>query len=156
MIVVSDAGPIIALSKIGEIDLLGEFFGRVLVPEAVHEEVALKGEGKPGSEEIYRDLFERRQVQNGVAVEVLEGELGSGEAEAIVLGRELEADLLVIDDKAGRTKARSIGLDVVGTLALLHRAVERGLIEQDIQSVARALRSKGVWFSDELVESLGD
>ncbi|HID86766.1 MAG TPA: DUF362 domain-containing protein [Anaerolineae bacterium] len=52
MIVVSNAGPIIALAKIGQLDLLSALYGEIIVPQAVYEEVVEKGRGRPGSQEV--------------------------------------------------------------------------------------------------------
>ncbi|MBW2031300.1 MAG: hypothetical protein JRJ03_17640 [Deltaproteobacteria bacterium] len=49
MIVVCDSTILIGLSKIGRLDLLGEVFSRISVPEEVFHEVGEKGEGKPGA-----------------------------------------------------------------------------------------------------------
>ena len=44
---VANATPLIALSIIGELDLLAILFEEVLVPPSVWEEVVLQGEGRP-------------------------------------------------------------------------------------------------------------
>lgn len=45
MTVVADAGPLIHLSLVGRVDLLPLLYGRILVPDLVHQEVVQKGEG---------------------------------------------------------------------------------------------------------------
>ncbi len=52
MIVLSDSGPLIALSKINHLDILRKFFDKIIIPEAVWTEVVEKGEGRPGSKEV--------------------------------------------------------------------------------------------------------
>jgi len=54
--------------------------------------------------------------------------LDEGEREAILLAVELHADLLLIDEKAGREEAVRRSLRVAGTLAVLEQAAERGLL----------------------------
>jgi predicted nucleic acid-binding protein len=51
MIVVSNAGPLIVLAKIGRFDLLQSIFGRLIIPQAVYDEVAIAGAGRPGADE---------------------------------------------------------------------------------------------------------
>jgi len=52
MIVVSNAGPLIALSKLGLLSVLQDLFGEIIVPEEVWNEVVERGKGKPGSDLI--------------------------------------------------------------------------------------------------------
>lgn len=52
MIVVSDASPIIALSLIGQLNLLKELYQAVEIPEAVYQEVTQLGEEQIGVQEI--------------------------------------------------------------------------------------------------------
>ena len=55
--------------------------------------------------------------------------LDSGEHDAILLVLRLKADLVLMDDREGVDEARRLGLAVTGTLGVLDRAAERGLIE---------------------------
>ena len=52
MIVVSDASPLITLARAGHLELLRDFYGGILIPRAVHEEVTVAGAGLPGAEEV--------------------------------------------------------------------------------------------------------
>ena len=44
MIVVTNSGPLMALAKLGLLDLLGRLYGKVYMPGAVYDEVVLRGE----------------------------------------------------------------------------------------------------------------
>jgi predicted nucleic acid-binding protein len=55
--------------------------------------------------------------------------LDPGEQEAILLAEELRADLLLMDDQEGRQEAERRALRVTGTLGVLERAAERGLLD---------------------------
>lgn len=87
MTAVSNASPIIALSRIERLHLLPNLFGHIIVPEAVWLEVVVHGEGRPGSKECIQAEKEgwlsRGQVKDIWTVEVLEAHLGPGESEAI-------------------------------------------------------------------------
>lgn len=130
MIVVSNASPLIALSHVGLLDVLHMWFGSIYVPVGVWDEVVTQGEGRPGTEEVVKaDWIVRREVQDEIGVCILQERLDRGESEAIVLAMELEADLVLLDDKRGRAIARARGLKVVGTLGVLLYAKEVGRVE---------------------------
>jgi len=155
MTVVSDSGPLIALSKIGKLHVLRDLFGEVLIPRAVWIEVVEKGRGKPGSDEVRNaDWIRVVDVRDHLGVEILEREIERGEAEAIVLAKELGASLLLLDEKIPRIIAKSLGLKVAGSLAVLFIAKKKGLIDEDLDSLLKELRRKGVYFSDKVVKAL--
>ncbi|CAN5418907.1 hypothetical protein BH10CHL1_BH10CHL1_21840 [soil metagenome] len=94
MIVVSDATPLIALTKIGQLPLLYELLGPVMVPQAVYIEVVEQGAGRSGVTEIVRGSWIQVQiVTDATKVAYLLAELDRGEAEALVLAQELKVDL---------------------------------------------------------------
>lgn len=49
MIVVADAGPLIHLAVIGQLELIQRLSPEVLVPQAVFDEVVVVGAGLPGA-----------------------------------------------------------------------------------------------------------
>lgn len=55
--------------------------------------------------------------------------LHRGEREAILLAEEIEADLIILDEKVARAVAFQRGLRVVGTLGTLNEAGARNLID---------------------------
>lgn len=155
MIVVSDSGPLIALAKIGKLNILRELFGEVIIPKAVWVEVVEKGEGKPGSDEVKNATWIKVvEVGDKLSIEILRKEIEAGEAEAIVLAKELNADLIILDEKIPRIIAKSLGLKVAGSLALLFIAKKKGIINEDLEVILGELRAKGVRFSDKVVEEL--
>lgn len=113
MIVVSDASALIALARIGRLDLLRQLAAQVRVPEAVYREVSEAGRSRPGSEAISGAAWiPRSAVSDRAAVARLRDRLGAGEAEVIVLARELPADLMILDDATARRVAEAPGLKV--------------------------------------------
>ena len=149
MIIVSNAGPLIALARIGKLDLLKQFM-QIYIPNEVYEQVVVKGEGKPGSTEVKEsDWFITKEVKNTLAVESLTIELEKGEAEAIILALELNAELVLIDESIARDIAKSRGLEVIGTVGILAEAYENGLIK-DLKKSLDDLRNKKVWISEKV------
>lgn len=150
MIVVANAGPLIALATIGRFDLLQTLYGEVHIPPAVRDEVVISGHGRPGAEEVgtasWIEVVELRDV---TAVQLLRERLGAGESEAVVLAIQLEADLLLIDEARGRRVAEARGLNKTGTIGTLIAAKKRGLVEQ-VTPLLHDLRAAGFRMGDDL------
>jgi predicted nucleic acid-binding protein len=127
--VITNSSPLIALSRIGRLDLLHKLYGEVTVPRAVAQEVIRNGIGQPGAEEVSRaDWITTAQVENQQFLGTLERDLGKGEAEAIALALGLKADLLILDDLLARQVAEVLGLNVVGTVGVLLEARQKGVL----------------------------
>jgi predicted nucleic acid-binding protein len=118
--VVSDSGPLIALQRIQQLDLLRALFDHVLIPPAVASEIA------PG--EQFPDWLRVQTPKQQSRVARLQLSLGVGEREALELSLELRASFLLVDDKAARRAATHLGLPIFGTLGLLVAAKDRGLV----------------------------
>ncbi len=130
MIVVADSSPLIYLSVLGRLEVLRGLYGTILVPRAVYDEVVVAGEGEPGSREVASaGWIDVRDVVIDESWAALEARLDPGEAAAIVLALKVGADLLVVDDRAGRREATAAGLRIHGTLGVLVEARRSGLLQ---------------------------
>ncbi len=146
-VVVADSSCLIGLSKIGRLAILHDLFGAVLIPEKVYQEVVVSGKGRPGAHEVKNEPWiATRAVQNYLAVRALQLHLGGGESEAISLAVECNADFLILDDLKARQIAEELGLSVVGTVALLYKSAEKGLLDESIHTVLERLRQAGFRF----------
>lgn len=126
MIVVADTSPLNYLIRLGQANILQQLYGRVLVPRAVLEEMQ-----HPGAPDEVRawanavpswlEAIKPRQIDPTLRLE-----LGAGEREAISLAIEVNADVLLIDEQAGRQEAEARHIEVAGTLAVLLQAALRG------------------------------
>lgn len=98
MIVVSNTTPLIGLAVIERFDLLQRLFGEICIPEAVFREatVARHESGGAKREVSSASWIRTVRVRDSLAVEVLLDELDWGEAETIVLARELNADWVLM------------------------------------------------------------
>jgi len=143
---------LIALATIGQFDLLLKLFGKILIPPAVRAEVL---DENTVSAVTAADWITVRAVQNEIAAQLLRGELDAGESEAIVLARELNADLLLIDDRSAKRKASAIELSTIGTLGVLLLAKNEGLIAA-LEPLLGNLRRAGFHMSDELYDQVLD
>lgn len=118
--IVSNSTPLIALSKIGEFELLKEYFGEIHIPKAVYEEVVTRGKKLFGAMEVKdAEWIKVEEVRNEIAVESLRDYIDQGEAEAIILAKERNAKLLLIDDSDGRQIAGRLGLKITETIGIL-------------------------------------
>jgi hypothetical protein len=151
---VVDTEPLIFLSKLDHPDLLRSAAETVCVSQAVIDEIQAKpDEAALAVDHACHSWLSVRQVGNQQAVEILLADLGRGEAETIVLAKELEANRVVIDDLDARRYARRIGLELIGTLGLLLLARLEGKIISLGQEIER-LEAAGFRAAPELVESL--
>lgn len=130
MMVVSDSSPLIALSKIGQFELLKSLYTQLLIPQAVYNEVVKAENNRPGAAEVFSaDWIEVQKVTDQTAVLLLREQLDQGESEAIVLALEAKAQVLLIDEARGRRIAQARGLADIGTVGVIVLAKRRGLIE---------------------------
>lgn len=147
--VVADAGPLIAFARAGYWDLLRKTVATITIPQAVFEEIVIKGKGKPGAREVKAaQWITTRNIQHRGRISQFSAQLGRGESEAIVLAQERQEKLL-IDDATARKKAESRGVRCIGTLWILHKAKEEGSIDR-VTPVLEEFRSAGLRLGDDL------
>lgn len=144
MLVVSNTSPILNLAIVNRLEFLRRQFGEILIPNAVLEELKID-EDRPGSQ-LIRDAItsgwiQVQKVNNEPLVQLLKQTLDRGEAEAITLAIETEADWTILDEREGRKVAKSLGLQVVGILGVLIRAKQIGEIES-LQPIIDDLMNK--------------
>lgn len=130
LVVISDAGLLIALSSIHQLDLLNTLFGKIMIPEAVYHEVVLLGKGRPGEREVKEAAWiQRKQVNIHGFSNLLLDKLDAGERESIVLAYDTQADYVILDERLARRRAQLLGLTVLGTLGVLLLAKKAGQIQ---------------------------
>lgn len=141
---VSNSSVLIALSAIGQLSLLKHRFAeRVLIPKAVWHEVVEAGGNRPGALETRTaGWIQRRSVEDQDYVRLLCTDLDRGEAEAIVLARQEQADVVLLDEKEARRTALRLGMHVLGTVGLLIWARRHGLIPS-LSAQLEALQEQG-------------
>lgn len=129
MIVISDTSVISNLAAIGQLDLLRKLYGKIIIPEAVYNEMAGLSYVVPGAVEVQTvNWIEQKSITRSDLVAKMRNVLDLGEAEAIALAVEIQADLIIIDEKRGRAIAMSYQLNIIGILGVLLQAKDRCLI----------------------------
>ena len=117
-LVIADTSCLIVLSKIGQIELLRQLFDEITITPEIAEEF---GNDLPKWVIVKRVIDEKRK-------QILALDLDLGEASAIALAMESEVALLLIDERKGRQVAQQLKLPITGTLGVLIKAKEEGLI----------------------------
>jgi predicted nucleic acid-binding protein len=119
-VVVSNSSPLIGLTQIQQLDLLESLFGNIIIPQAVANETAQSVKLPP--------WISIKTLTQPIATRILATALGPGESEAISLALEINADLVILDDRAARRLAQGLGLKVIGILGILLAAKNHNLI----------------------------
>ncbi len=140
-IVVSDTSCFIVLTNIGELDLLKKLYHSILTTKDVVEEF---GGELPDWIEIKSPIDTEKQ-------QLLEFHIDKGEASAIVLALEVTADLIILDDLKARQSAVKLGLKITGTLGIIIKAKQDGVIDS-IKPILSKLQKTNFRLSDNLME----
>jgi predicted nucleic acid-binding protein len=134
-VVIADAGPLIALARIDSLGLLRGLFGQVSITTTVRDEILPAASTFPDTDLLTHTLAEDW-------IKVVDAPLGdwrplnpgidAGEASSIHTAcrwRDAgDAVLLVMDDRAGRLEAKTQGISLIGTAAVIGQAKTEGLI----------------------------
>lgn len=161
MIIVKDSMVLIHLSKSTLLEKSCELFGEVFVPRLVYDEVVVEGRKKSYEDSEIVD----EAVESGlISVEKVEEEelidrankfnIQSGEAEALALYWQEEADFLVTDDDNVRSKREILELSLIGTPVILLKLYTEGFIgKKKFKESSEALRDIG-WFSNFVIDKV--
>lgn len=149
---VSNTGPLIALSLIDQIDILKHLFKHVFVPEAVNEEILEGGLFHRGVCHYQEASWIQIKKLSFSVEPLLQNVLDIGEASVIQLAKECNADFVLIDERKGRKIARDVyHLHVIGSARILLEAKKKGLIKSVHTSITE-MREAGYWIHDTIFE----
>ncbi len=155
MIIVSDTSPINNLAAIDQLHLLHQLYGTVLIPEAVYRELTDPNFPVAGATEVQTfDWIQTRTICDRTLVEALNNELDIGEAEAIALAVEIQADQVLIDERRGRLVASRLNLRYTGILGILVEAKSQGLIAEVKPLLDALIKDAGFWIAEPLYNSV--
>lgn len=144
-----NSSPVIALARVGRLELLTRLSRKVLMPNAVRNELLNGPEGDLARVAVEENLFEITEESDPLP-EILAWDLGKGETAVLTHARLSPGRVAVLDDGAARRCARSLSIPLVGTLSVLILAKQMNLIESAAQ-VIHALRQNGFRLDDDIV-----
>lgn len=125
MIVVSDTTPLTYLVQIEHAFLLQRLYERIIVPPAVHDELMRFAPTREGIEELFRaEWIAIREPASLVELPNLT-DIGKGEWEALSLAVEMDADLVLMDERLGTSLAKQLHVETIGLLGVLIEAKRR-------------------------------
>ena len=125
--VVMNTTPLIALADIGQLELLHQLYGEILIPGAVMDEI----KSEPAQTLITNASWIKKISIGGKERKSLfKARLHSGEIEVILLAEDEKANLVIMDDNSAKKTAKYLGLNVTGTLGVLLKAKREGLIKE--------------------------
>jgi predicted nucleic acid-binding protein len=147
--VISNTTPIISLMKINKLFLLKELYQKIIIPSAVFEEIE-NGKDKPFYQNLKKfDWIQIHKIKNQPSIKYI-FDLDKGEAEVLILADEIQADLIIMDEVMGRRYAKQLEFRLTGTIGILLKAKELGLITS-LKEHIDELIEKGTWLSPSLV-----
>jgi predicted nucleic acid-binding protein len=142
-IIITDTSCLIALTNIKILHLLPELYKHIVITKEICAEFI----------EPLPQWIEIREVANKKYQQLLENTLGKGEASSIALAIELENVLLVIDELKGRKEAERLGIKITGTLGILFRMKQKGLLST-IKPYLELLQTCGFRVAPVIIEKL--
>ena len=154
MTAATDTSPVCYLVLIGEVELLQELFGSVLMPRAVLTE--LRHEDAPENVRAWAANLPSWIFVHDNPIGPTAGieKLHAGEQNAILLAVTAQAEIVLLDEKSARRVATDRGLQVTGTLGLLGEAATRGLV--DFTAAIDRLRKTNFRYSPSLLKAALD
>ncbi|MDP2890213.1 MAG: DUF3368 domain-containing protein [Bacteroidota bacterium] len=149
-IVIADTGALISLGIVGHIDLIEKVFGDFYIANAVWEELQVYE--NPEFEKNFLFYLEKRvvKIKSRNHLSVI---MDYGESESVILYEELNADYLIIDDNKARMIAESLDVNCIGSIGLLIKAKQKGLVN-DLKSIFEKWLENERYFSKRLLNKV--
>ena len=127
--IISDATPLIAFARIGQLHLLKEIVGELVIPMTVYRELTEYPADQPGVINLEQESWiQTKELESEEQVRLLLPSLDRGEAEVIALALEHQPQLVLIDELKGRNVARSLNINISGSVGILIHAKRQNKI----------------------------
>lgn len=148
MIVVSNTSPLIALLRIQRLDILKQLFGNVLItPEVLAE--ALPKQETDEYQYLQRAVNSFITVKKPKANFLFRRTIQRGERSVLNLTFELNADILIMDDRKARNEAKEMNLDtfLAYTTDILKFAEEKNIISSFVE-IQKQLKERNIFLPE--------
>lgn len=156
-LVICDSSSLILISKLEILDLLIKVFKKILIPKAVHIESVEQGKKL---KKIDAFLIERRINEGKIIIENIENivekekfmedfNLHEGEAEALILYSEKNADLFVTDDYRTLKVCRILEIKYFTTPLFIIRCFEMKKLSKNIAILKFEKLEEFGWYNEE-------
>jgi predicted nucleic acid-binding protein len=149
-IVVCDTGPLLHLCEANIINLL-HLSGEIFIPSMVAEEFK-----RNTADFELPDWVSLQELEEPYQKKVLawRKQIDEGEAAAIALTMQMQAEWFLTDDAVARQFGESLGLEIHGSIGLLLWAVSVGHIKSENEAMKsfNALTGSSLWISDRVVK----
>jgi len=147
-VIVGDSSALIALAVVDKLELLEKLYDTLYVPQAVYDEVTQID--RPQSDKLKTFLQSKVKI---VHLNIAKLGLGLGELEAITLYKELDANILLIDDDRAKKYALLNDVKVIGSLGILIKAKEKKYI-QKVKPLLEIIQKSKIYISDKLIDKI--
>ena len=161
MLVIKDSMVLIHLSKMSILKTTCEFFGNVMIPPAVFKETVVIGKKKEYPDAIIVDelikkkLIVVKKIKDNKKLKFIQKYgLGLGEAEAVVLYHQENADYLFTDDDVCREYRGILNIKILGTPAIILLLFKNKKLTKTKALESINLLSEIGWFENELIFEL--
>lgn len=153
--VVVNSTPLMVLGNIGKLYILRELYGKIYIAEAVFNEVTAKNDAASAAVLSSSDWIQVLKIDNPKDYAMYRAKLHAGEVETMILAQQssVNADLVILDDKAARNTAKYLGLNVTGTMGVLVKAKQKNIISE-VRPILDDIVRKGFYISDKVIQSV--
>lgn len=150
--VIVNSTPLIALCHVDQLEVLKSIYGEITIPQAVYKEISAKQDSICKKQvDAALGWIHVENIQNEMAKSMYKTQLHEGEVEVMILAKETEANLVIIDDANAKKHARYLGLTVTGTLGVLIKAKNQGHISE-LKPMLEEMVAKNIYLSDKIIQ----
>ena len=143
--VIVNSTPLIALCNADLLNILKKIYGSIIIPKAVFDEVTAQIKQN-------LDWITVETITNIEDRKMYKAKLHAGEVDVMILAQaDPKADLVIIDDNAAKKTAKYLGLTVTGTLGVLIKAKQSGIISS-VKNAITKIQSNGFYINENIIK----
>ena len=147
--VIVNSTPILALGNIGKLDILRQLYGTIYIADAVYKEVTATDDKASAALRLSENWIKVLNIDNPQDYAMYRAKLHAGEVETMILAQQdsFGADLVILDDLAARKTAKYLGLTVAGTIGVLIKAKQEGIVPE-VRPLLDKMIANGFYISE--------